>query len=365
MTSSLEAKICVLGAQGISVAIIHVASIKMLRSSGVGKTSLVQRYVKGTFTPSTTTSTVGASFLTKRVHDVDSGVTVRLQLWDTAGQERFRSISKLYYRGASAVLLVYSIVDEQSFEEMGRWMKEIKENIADNVIVHIVGTKSDVVAQDPSRRRVPFERCIAYVAGNLFSTPVSSSPSAPGGMSGVQSLDSKRSSGFWAQDVGWDCCHEISAKDGEGIEEVFRVITRKLVEEKIKHAEQEQAAEASTTPGFDRSQAGYFDGAGIDGHGSFRVGVGDKRRSWLGFPTPNIIGEERDHQGPGQGQLFKRLGDEMGIKRVCCELTSKPSKLSIGPWCQTAGQILVLHKVTPGSQEAFQGCVGRLQCVST
>ncbi|KAI4089995.1 MAG: hypothetical protein Q9206_006485 [Seirophora lacunosa] len=131
---SLEAKICVLGAQG------------------VGKTSLVQRYVRGTFTPSTTASTVGASFLTKRVLDVDSGITVRLQLWDTAGQERFRSISKLYYRGASAVLLVYSIIDEHSFDEMGRWMKEIKEHIGDDVIVHIVGTKNDVVAQDPNRR---------------------------------------------------------------------------------------------------------------------------------------------------------------------------------------------------------------------
>lgn len=274
----------------------------MLTTAGVGKTSLVQRYVKGTFTPSTTLSTVGASFLTKRVLDIDSGVTVRLQLWDTAGQERFRSISKLYYRGASAVLLVYSIIDEQSFEEMGRWMKEIKEHIADDVIVHIVGTKNDVVAQDPSRRMVPFERCIAYVAENLFSAQASTSPYAVGGMNGVQSLDSKRSSGFWGQDIGWDCCHEISAKDGEGIEEVFRVITRKLVEEKFKRAEQERAAETSTSPGYDRSQTGYFDHPGST---SFRVGAGDKRRSWLGFPTPNITGEESDAQTSGQGPARK------------------------------------------------------------
>ena len=126
---------------------------------GVGKTSLVHRYVKGTFDPATTLSTVGASFLTKRVLDIDSGVTVRLQIWDTAGQERFRSISKLYYRGASAVVLVYSILDEGSFQEMGRWLSEVKENIGDDVVVHVVGTKSDVVAQEPSRRKVPFERC--------------------------------------------------------------------------------------------------------------------------------------------------------------------------------------------------------------
>ena len=81
MSNSLEAKIVVLGSQG------------------VGKTSLVHRYVKNAFTPPTTQSTVGASFLTKRVVDIDTSTVVRLQIWDTAGQERFRSISKLYYRG--------------------------------------------------------------------------------------------------------------------------------------------------------------------------------------------------------------------------------------------------------------------------
>jgi signal recognition particle receptor subunit beta len=84
MAHNLEAKIVVLGSQG------------------VGKTSLVHRYVKNAFTPPTTTSTIGASFLTKRVVDIDSSTTVRLQIWDTAGQERFRSISKLYYRGMSS-----------------------------------------------------------------------------------------------------------------------------------------------------------------------------------------------------------------------------------------------------------------------
>ncbi|KAL8996613.1 MAG: hypothetical protein Q9169_003895 [Polycauliona sp. 2 TL-2023] len=299
MASSLEAKICILGAQGKPPPPdVEVAIATQITSSGVGKTSLVQRYVKGTFTPSTTASTVGASFLTKRVLDVDSGTLVRLQLWDTAGQERFRSISKLYYRGASAVVLVYSVIDEQSFEEMGRWMQEVKDNTEDGIIIHVVGTKSDVVAQHPCRRMVTFDRCTAYVAENLFSSQASASPpAAAGNISAIHNHDSKRSSGFWGQDHGWDCCHEISARDGEGIDEVFRVITRKLVEAKVRRAEQEQAREASMTPANERSQAGYFDGPGSDGRGSFRVGAGDKRRSWLGFPaTPNIPGEERNPQ---------------------------------------------------------------------
>jgi len=79
---SIEAKIVVLGAQG------------------VGKTCLTHRFVHGAYLPPSTPSTIGASFLTKRLTDSDSGTVVRLQIWDTAGQERFRSLSRLYYRGA-------------------------------------------------------------------------------------------------------------------------------------------------------------------------------------------------------------------------------------------------------------------------
>ena len=232
---------------------------------------------------------------------------MRLQLWDTAGQERFRSISKLYYRGASAVVLVYSILDENSFLEMGRWLAEVKENVADDVVVHVVGTKSDVVAQEPSLRRVPFERCIAYVAENLYRERVVTPPITMGAAKSMKSADSKRSSGFWGQDIGWDCCHEISASSGEGIDEVFRVITRKLVEQRQKSLDQEQGLESIITPGYDKNQAGYFDGPGSDG--SFKVGIGDKRRSWLGFPTPNIIDDDAVFTAGSRGK---------GRKAKCC-----------------------------------------------
>ncbi|RAR05330.1 ras-domain-containing protein [Stemphylium lycopersici] len=307
MANSLEAKIVVLGSQG------------------VGKTSLVHRYVKNAFTPPTTQSTVGASFLTKRVVDIDTSTVVRLQIWDTAGQERFRSISKLYYRvhstsarrapqlissivGANAAVLCYDITDPQSFDEMGRWFQELKTNLGDDTILHVVGTKSDVIAEDPTKRKVPFERCIAYVAENLHP-PQNGQPPNPqatgwgsvpatfqsGSMASPQS---NRSSGFWGQDLGWDCCHEISAKDGEGVDEVFRVITRKLVEQEQKKLEEEQRqyAMAGATPALDNNGnvTGYFDYPGT-GNGSFRIGAADKRRSWLGFPTtPGVAGHQQE-----------------------------------------------------------------------
>ncbi|KAI9659885.1 MAG: hypothetical protein M1821_001237 [Bathelium mastoideum] len=297
MSSSLEAKIVVLGSQG------------------VGKTSLVHRYVKNAFTPPTTTSTIGASFLTKRVVDIDTSTVVRLQIWDTAGQERFRSISKLYYRGANAAVLCYDITDVESFAEMGRWLLELKKNLGDDVILHVVGTKSDVVAEDPSKRMVPFERCIAYVAENLFASQMqqqqlavahrTSSASAAG--SAVTSPHSNRSSGFWGQDIGWDCCHEISARDGEGVEEVFRVITRKLVEQRNQQLEILQAQAAGSTPGVEGHAGGYFDQSGGN-NGSFRVGHGDKRRSWLGFPTTPGGGASDGLEAEVQSMRRKRGG---------------------------------------------------------
>ena len=185
----------------------------------------------------------------------------------------------------------------------------MKANLGDEVIIHIVGTKSDVVAQDPGTRRVGFERCIEFVAENLYpekSEPVVGSSSD----SGFKSLDgnSKTSSGFWGQDIGFDCCHEISASSGEGIDEVFRVITRKLVEQKQKKVEAELAEKKINSAGTEQSQGGFSDVHGSDGHGSFRVGYGDKRRSWLGLPTSSISIGDTAAAGPEHGQKARKKG---------------------------------------------------------
>ncbi|KAB5572742.1 putative ras-like GTP-binding protein [Coniochaeta sp. 2T2.1] len=342
--SSLEAKIVVLGSQG------------------VGKTSLVQRFCKGSFNPSQITPTVGASFMAKRVVDSDTDTVVRLQIWDTAGQERFRSISRLYYRGANACILCYSITDAQSFAEMGMWLTELRRNLPSDIILHVVGTKADIVARDPSKREVPFERCIAYVAENLAPGMGSTPPptaATPMGMPGYHGGDhhhhhhqygsagsggpdqpqsteprspsSKRSSGFWGQEVGWDACHEISAESGEGVEEVFRVVTRKLVEQNRKMQQALLAATATpgvtpflhpegggATPAGGGEPSGYFDGAHYRPGGSFRVGR--DRRSWLfspGFsiPTPGLPGVAVDT--PGGERVDERAGIGKDRRRCC------------------------------------------------
>ncbi|OBT43740.1 hypothetical protein VE00_05603 [Pseudogymnoascus sp. WSF 3629] len=306
MPTTLEAKIVVLGAQG------------------VGKTSLVHRYIHSTFLPPHP-STIGASFLTKRIHDTDSNTLVRLQLWDTAGQERFRSISRLYYRGANACIICYSITDAASFEEMGRWLAELRRELGEGVVLHVVGTKADIVAREPGKREVPFERCIAYVAENLYPALSSTPPltatadgagfggrsrATSGGTGELRSpgATSKRSSGFWGQDVGWDCCHEISAESGEGVDEVFRVVTRKLVEQARKREEESERG-AGAEEGGD-----YFGGEA--GRGSFRVGR--DRRSWLGFPTGIGMEDVIEEGGGPIGGPGGVGGKGKGRGRKCC-----------------------------------------------
>lgn len=201
---------------------------------------------------------------------------------------------------------------------MKGWLRELKAQCGagdpaidggEGLVIHVVGTKSDIVAEDPSRRKVPFERTIAYVAEQLYPSLASTPPPPPTTSSAIamatggppssqnaimlHSPDSKRSSGFWGQDVGWDSCHEVNAKDGEGIEEVFRVIARKLVEQRNRRVEKEEKEMLlSRTPGYDGPGSDYFTSRGNgDGSGSFRVGMGDKRKSWLGLPAGLSIGE--------------------------------------------------------------------------
>jgi len=116
------------------------AKIVLLGDTGVGKTSIVLRYVEQRFS-NTSTPTIGASFLTKTIWVNEN--RIKLQLWDTAGQERFRSLAPMYYRGAAAALLVYDVTDEESFGQVKDWVKELRHNATEDVNIAIVGNQVD------------------------------------------------------------------------------------------------------------------------------------------------------------------------------------------------------------------------------
>lgn len=93
----------------------------LLGDGGVGKSSLMNRYVTNKF-DSHLFHTIGVEFLNKEM-DVD-GQRVTLQIWDTAGQERFRSLRTPFYRGSDCCLLTFSLDDSQSFRNLANWKKE-------------------------------------------------------------------------------------------------------------------------------------------------------------------------------------------------------------------------------------------------
>ncbi|XP_042334099.1 ras-related protein Rab-9B [Sceloporus undulatus] len=93
----------------------------LLGDGGVGKSSLMNRYVTDKF-DSQAFHTIGVEFLNRDL-EVD-GRFVTLQIWDTAGQERFKSLRTPFYRGADCCLLTFSVDDRQSFENLGHWRKE-------------------------------------------------------------------------------------------------------------------------------------------------------------------------------------------------------------------------------------------------
>lgn len=72
------------------------------------------------------------------------GKTVKAQIWDTAGQERYRAITSAYYRGAVGALLVYDITKRQTFDNVNRWLRELRDHADSNIVIMMAGNKSDL-----------------------------------------------------------------------------------------------------------------------------------------------------------------------------------------------------------------------------
>lgn len=77
------------------------------------------------------------------INQVD-GKTIKAQIWDTAGQERYRAITSAYYRGAVGALLVYDITKHVTYENVERWLKELRDHADSNIVIMLVGNKSDL-----------------------------------------------------------------------------------------------------------------------------------------------------------------------------------------------------------------------------
>ena len=105
--------------------------VVLIGESGVGKTSIISRYISNSFNPLQNPTT--ASSYTSKIVEIENGKKVKFELWDTAGQERYRSIARIFYQNTAVCILVYDITRKTSFEEIKKyWIKEVKSHIKDD-----------------------------------------------------------------------------------------------------------------------------------------------------------------------------------------------------------------------------------------
>jgi small GTP-binding protein len=137
----------------------YLFKVVLIGDSGVGKSNLLSRFTRNEFNLESK-STIGVEFATKSIQ-VDTK-TVKAQIWDTAGQERYRAITSAYYRGAVGALLVYDISKQLTFQNVERWLKELRDHAEQNIVIMLVGNKSDL----RHKRAVTTEHAMAFAESN-------------------------------------------------------------------------------------------------------------------------------------------------------------------------------------------------------
>ncbi|XP_047323184.1 ras-related protein Rab11B [Impatiens glandulifera] len=119
----------------------YLFKLVLIGDSGVGKSNLLSRFARNEFSLESK-STIGVEFATRSIR-VDEKI-IKAQIWDTAGQERYRAITSAYYRGAVGALLVYDVTRHVTFENVERWLKELRDHTDANIVIMLVGNKADL-----------------------------------------------------------------------------------------------------------------------------------------------------------------------------------------------------------------------------
>jgi len=171
----------------------HLFKIVLVGDSGVGKSNILTRFTRDTFSHEEK-STIGVEFAV-RVLPMPDGKRVKAQIWDTAGQERYRAITNAYYRGAVGAILIYDMTRRDSFQNIPRWLRELRDHASEDIVLLLVGNKSDVCRGSQSERRdVTVQEADEY-ARQLKISRI-----------------------------------ETSAKSGENVDEAFNLVIRKIYE---------------------------------------------------------------------------------------------------------------------------------------
>ena len=162
-----------------------------LGDQSVGKSCILNRFMNDTFTEEYQ-ATIGLDFQSKNVQ-IDNQ-DIHLLLYDTAGQEKFRALIPMYTRDANIILLVYDVTSKDSFLHLSDWLRDLTNVEKEEVIFAVVGNKTDL----DDRREVNSNEGENYAKEHDF------------------------------------IFKEVSAKTGDGINELFDVILKEMLKKKTK-----------------------------------------------------------------------------------------------------------------------------------
>ena len=142
----------------------QIYNLKMivLGDIAVGKTSVINRFISNTFSDEYKTSI--SCELQEKELDIDGETGANLQIWDTAGEERFMSVTKQYYIDSHGVMVIYDLTSKKTFEQMNKWIKNVKDTAPKDIVIMVVGNKSDLINEkvDLGDELTPFKNEYLY-----------------------------------------------------------------------------------------------------------------------------------------------------------------------------------------------------------
>ena len=171
---------------------VEIMNYKMvlLGDISVGKSSIIERFIKGGFTENSET-TIAACFYEKII--TLGSNPIRIAIWDTAGQEKYASLANFYYKNANAAFIVFDVSLIKTYDKAKLWLNELNEECSNSSIVKaLVGNKIDL-----EERQIESNDAAKFAKDNKL------------------------------------LYFETSAKKGTGIEELFATVTKTLLERKV------------------------------------------------------------------------------------------------------------------------------------
>ncbi|EAX91959.1 small GTP-binding protein, putative [Trichomonas vaginalis G3] len=188
--------------------------VVFLGNSNVGKTSLLTRIIQGEFNKYTV-STAGAAM--QNYHYEIEGKSLDFQIWDTAGQEAYKSLAANYLRDATFAIVVYSIIDRTSFDELESWIKMIHDSDP-NIQYLLVGNKTDLEKERQVTMNEALNKCeklhaisvievsalTGYSIPNIFETIAEQELQPINQTSGSITIKAEKSEDPWKKNK--NCC---------------------------------------------------------------------------------------------------------------------------------------------------------------